>query len=506
MVATIPQIIGKINPKLYAVNGSDLLKTYGSIDKIPAEKVKPKDVEFIYSYPDGVESGRGQTAKQTIVYDSTTETLEPIYFWLLDLMNDFGLGTQKLVDNFTSAPGSGHFGELGTRASVMQQQASKLLGDINTVLRSTLNIIYDLKEFKIRLQSYKDLKSKNEQTRQAATLSLKQIWLDKVDMQKGNSGIKAMALGQAGFQTLLDAFLVAKDAEHVEKHIDLNDRVKRIVKSRIVEFHTWLENSEEELKKRYDLERNYLRSQVNSLRLYSRWAKPYLKAAADLEQKDQGRSPDLVNTFNTILLELTLFGKHTLNPASLAADGTVPPKFSRYEGRSYHSCVLVDFKFRGLPQRINQGQHGQFVHGGRTEITFRAYSLNDDELAMMEQELEKSDLGDVLSLIEGTTTDSLERLQEDIDEFLDDSPKEEEKEEEKKSSEVNPFMALIGKTGKSEKKKEKKKEGKKEITSIKGDSRDEKEYLRKIAGVNATDVMFNLYDIYKKGHRMPSFA
>ena len=41
--------------------------------------------------------------------------------------------------------------------------------------------------------------------------------MDKVDIAKGNSSIKAMALGQAGFQTLMDAFLFVKDEKDVDK-------------------------------------------------------------------------------------------------------------------------------------------------------------------------------------------------------------------------------------------------------------------------------------------------
>ena len=450
-----------------------------------------------------VSSAKGFNSDYMIAYDSATETLEPLYFWLLDLMNDFGLAPEKLIDNFSSSPGSGHFGELGTRATAMQNQAQNMLGQINTVLRSTLNIIYDLKEFKIRLQSYEDIKSDDEGLREAAKLSLKQIWLDKVDMQKGNSGIKAMALGQAGFQTLLDAFLVTKDEKHADT-LDLNERVKRIVKSRIVEFNVWLTQSEEELRKRYELEKTYLRSQVNSLKLYSRWAKPYLKAATELEQKDQGRAADLVKTFNTIILELTLFGKHTLNPMDLAKDGTLPQPFEKYKGtRKYHSCVLIDFKFRGIPQRVSQGQAGHYAFGGRTEIRFRAYSLNDDELEMLYKELDKSDLGDILGLIEGTTTESLDQLEKDINEFLEEKTVEEVKAEKKKSESINPFLALIGKY---EKPKEPKKSEEKKEKKPKKENWQESEYLRPLAGLNATSTVFSLYDIYKKGHRMPSFA
>src|SRR3989344_9279120 len=262
-MASIRQIFGKINPHLYAEKGDELLAKYGSIDKIPSEevdKITPKSL-----------------GEHKIVYDSSSETLEPLYFWVLDVLENRGLSPEKIIDNFSSSPGSGHFAELGQRASIMQQQGAKILGDVNTVLRSVLNIIYDLKEFRIRLEHYEALKDKDRDKVQSAILSLKQVWIDKVDIVKGNSSVKAMAF-QGGFQTLLHAFLAAKDEKDVDA-MDLNDVVKRILKPRIQEFNFWLEQSERELRKRYELEKTYLRSQVNSLKLYARWAKPYLKAA-----------------------------------------------------------------------------------------------------------------------------------------------------------------------------------------------------------------------------------
>src|SRR3989338_7084251 len=186
-------------------------------------------------------------SEHVLGYDSISETLEPIYFFILDLMGNYGLSVEKFVDNFTSAPGSGHFSELGQRATIMQEQGSKTLATINTILRSVLNLIYDLKDFKMRLKHYDGLNSKDTLIQEASTLGLKQIWMDKVDIAKGNSSIKAMGLGQAGFVTLIDAFLVAKSEKDIDK-IDLNDRVKRILKPRIQEFNIWIKESERELR------------------------------------------------------------------------------------------------------------------------------------------------------------------------------------------------------------------------------------------------------------------
>ena len=482
-MATIQQIIGKINPLLYAENGKELLRKYRNIDNIPAEEVKPKNF-----------------GEHSLGYSSTSETLEPVYFFVLDLMNDFGFKIEKLVDNFSSTPGSGHFAELGQRATMMQQQGTKILGDVNTVLRSVLNLIYDLKEFRIRLQTYSDLNSKDKN--EAALLSLKQIWMDKVDINKGNSSIKAMTF-QGGFQTLIDAFLVAKDEKDIEK-IDLNERVKRILLPRILEFNSWVKQSGKELSKRYELEKNYLRSQVNSLKLYSRWVKPYLKYAHELEAKEMKREPALVKTFNTILLELTLLGKSKIDVKKAALEGLLPEDFQKLkQKRDYFSCVLVEFKFRGIPQKISQQSH--YVFGGKAEIKFRAYALNSDELEKIDQEIEQSDIEDVLGLIEGATTGSLEELQKDINFFLEENNETKANANQKAGS--NPFLALVGyynESPESPKENEVKKTNIKKI--IKQENWIEKTHIRKLAEEKAKESAFNLFDVYKKAHGMPSYT
>ncbi len=491
MMASIAQILGKINPKKYAENGGELLKKYKHPSNIPAEEIKEQPL-----------------AKHGLVYDSSSETLEPVYFFILDLMNDFGLGAEKIIDNFTSSPGSGHFAELGQRATVMQQQGTKILGDVNTVLRSVLNIVYDLKEFRIRLSNYDDLK--NEKRKEPAVLALKQIWMDKVDINKGNSSIKAMAIGQAGFQTLIDAFLFSKNVEDADK-LDLNDRVKRILRPRVLEFNDWLEHSEKELRKRYELEKAYLASQVNSMKLYARWAKPYLRAAQQLEMKSIGgeREPALVKAFNTILLELVLLGKQKIKPQEEALSGVLPREFERMKTkRDYYFCTLVEFKFRGIPQRVSQQAH--YAFGGRAEITFKAYALNSEELKKFEEELEASDMEDVLKLIEGATGESLEKIQDEINFFLE----EKNEKPEKRKDASNPFAALFGaydkpsaETGSVGVGKEL--GGKKE--KIKNwwpekESFAEEEHLRPLAEQKAKETTFKIFDIYKKAHGMASYA
>ena len=279
--------------------------------------------------------------------------------------------------------------------------------------------------------------------------------------------------------------------------------VKRILKPRIQEFNIWVEQSERELRKRFEMEKAYLRSQVSSLKLYSRWAKPYLKAAQQLEMKDSSKDPALVKAFNTIILELTLFGRTTIGKEKikeLAISGELPLDFSNENflksiRRDYHPCVIVDFNFRGIPQKVSQQSH--YAFGGRAEIKFSAYALNSDEIKKVNQELEKSDLEDVLGLIEGTTK-GLEQLKDEINQFLE----EDVKEKPKPKDESNPFLALIGVYEKKEKPKTEIKKDEK----IKPESFIESEHIRPTTAKKAKDTAFELFDIYKKAHSMESYT
>jgi len=446
------------------------------------------------------------SAEHKLVYNSLAETLEPIYFWILDYMNGiFGGNVIKIVDNFAASPGSGHFGELGMKKSEMQKQAMNTMQMVNTILRSVMNILYDLKEFQIRLSHYDNEKSKDKEKRQTGLLALKQIWMDKVDLQRGAGSINAMASGNLQFVTLRDAFMIANSIKQVDE-LDLNDLVKRVLKPRVQEFLEWKKRSEEQLRKQFEIEKAYLKSQVDSLKLYARWAKPYLKAAQQLESSSElGKKPELVDIFNIVLFQLTLMGKKTLNVEQEIIDKHLPRDFKKIKGlRKYYSVVVVDFNFRGVPSKM--GQHTAF--GGRADVSFKAYALNEDELALLNDKLFESDLEDSLKLVQGITDDSLQQLKLDIDEFIGDT-KEKEKERLSKEDE-NPFTALFSFTKKPKKdlskEKSKEEENLKKLKQkgVRPDKYPER-YIRNLTEAGAIDSCFAVFDIYKKAHNMASF-
>jgi hypothetical protein len=550
MAVGIHKLIAAISPDIYAQNPDELKKIVKEgiekYNKAIAElKAKKIDKNDYYLYTEGLDdfyikaAGKakvkefeitnnpidfekmmyknaanplsGNTAKllkypietHKLTYDNFNEGLETPYFYLINLMRNLGFAKQeKVIDNFISSPGSGHFSEMGMKASRMQEEAMKMLGSANQVIKSILNLIYDLKEFKIRLGLYKMLESAKKEEKEAAIFSLKQIWLDTVDAKRGNSSIKAMALTQAGFVTLIDAFMAAENEklEYEGSEIDLNDRVKRILKQRVLEFNLWLKESERELKKRYELEKIYLRSQYNTVQLYARWIKPYLLAAKKLEQNASER-PSLVNMFNTTLFELVVFGENNpYNPEEDIVKGDLPRLFKReaYSNkRKYSSILVTEFTFTSYPERVNQN----YGFRGKNEVTFSAYSLNEEEIKILKEQIKKDDFGDVVSWIENSTGQSLGALRADVNALLSDEEEKKEEKKESKEEDLNPFTSLFS-FFKSE---EKKKEESSQLKPIAPDSYYDKIYRAQTIH-EAKQRCAKIYELYKKKLLLPTFS
>ncbi len=501
MAVGIHNLIAAINPDLYCDpevkdEVKKLVKEKGYLEA--AKKAKLKNSEYMdlakLSYlnnPFKLSGLKNPIEKHSLVYDNFSQALEPIYFWILDYINKEYKNSEKLVDNFVTSAGSAMFSEMGSRNTRMQEEAMKMMGTVGTIIKSILNIIYDLKEFKIRLSLYSDLKSSDKARKNASFLSLKQIWLDQVDFPKRqNTSLKGLA-SQFDYVTIIDAFMAAESLDVLEK-LDLNERVKRILQQRVGEFFKWLYESEQELRKRFEIEKIYLKNQVNSVRLYARWIKPYLKAAKDLEQRASSTSA-LVSAFNTTLLELTLMGKGKYKPEDDIDKGILPKSYKKISDKTYSPIIIVEFRYRSVPERANQGGYG---FRGRAELEFTSYALNDKEIEVLKKELEKDDVGDLMKMIEGSTTESLEQIQVDLDEFLDENK--DKKEEKKENSEdINPFSALF-----SGFKREKKKES---GDGLSKDSDPEK-VLRSQTIISARELCRRLYNAYKDANEMPSFS
>lgn len=431
-----------------------------------------------------------------LIYDSLSEGLEPIYFWVLDFMRDsapagLGLTVWKGAEESESSVSSGYFGEIGQRATLMQQKAMEYLGAINNVIKSILNLIYDLKEFEIRLNPYDELRDENldSESKKAALYALKGVWMDQVDIKKGRGSINMLAQ-ELQFVTLRDAFFYVNSVKEIND-LDLNSRVKNIIKRKLEEFSSWKKYSEAEIRKRYQIEKTYLKSQAGTLKLYASWAKPYLISAQKLKMKGttpQGlMNPNIINAFSNMEIEIKLLGKKEIKP------GAIHQSFHGLTlDRKYYAVTEIIMKFRSVPSALS-GQGGRhYVHGGRTDLTFNAYAMDDLDL----EAVESQELLEDLELIDEYIGTSLTTLQEDIENYTKDEEPEPKKKTKKQSTLVNPFKGLF--------------DGFQEVYSPLKDTFVTKrkgpsiayEELESVTKKKAKSQTYTIYKTYKKTHGM----
>jgi hypothetical protein len=520
----IHTLIATISPETYCDEKDGLVekvrkatfeKGYGEASKI-AKPIKPKELP-LYSYDEAKKDAMGlwglksPIEQHSLTYDSPAEGLEPIYFWILDFLNGPYKNIEKLVDNFQSSPGSGHFSELQGKLTQMQQEVGRTMGNVNTVIKSILNLVYDLKEFKLKLAPYKEYKeAKDAQEKFNKLLALKQVWLDNVDIRKGRGSINALSSGELDFVTLRDAFMAAENIEQINK-LDLNERIKRILIQRAEEFFRWIGESQKSLEQRYRLEKNYLKSQHANLKLYMEWIRPYLVAAQKLQKNVEGWEKNidarLVTAFNSTIFELVLLATADYDLNDDVSSGLLPNNLKDIKTREYKKVLIVELDFRSIPQRVSQ--RGDWSFGGKTDIRFTSYALNNEELNILKKELDKDEINLVMGLIEGANEESMKEFEKDISELLSDGEEkkgrnEEMKKEEYKSEDTNPFSALFKPLFDSFKPKNK--EAPKTKDPSKGilpDNEYEK-IARSQAAIGARESCFTVFDVYKKSHGMPS--
>ena len=247
------------------------------------------------------------------------------------------------------------------------------------------------------------------------------------------------------------------------------------------------------------IKKNYLKTQVDALKLYTQWAKPYLRAAQKLGMKEFKTkaglpSPELVAAFNNMVMNLKLLGKKEIKPEG------VHPAYKKVSlENKYFSCLEIEFQYRTLPKIMGQGQ---YVQTGLIDVFFRSYVFTDEDLKDIETYEALQDLDLVNNLTEG----SLKRLHDDIDYYL--SEKKEEKKIEKKSfswplgnmfkgfqSHVNEPMKEAGK-GFFETIRPP--NFKTNISFLEGQ-------VRKAAQEKSLGNALVIYDVFKKAHRMATW-
>jgi hypothetical protein len=436
-----------------------------------------------------------------IIYDAFGKTLEPVYFWLLDFLDKIGFKTEKVSESMSPSVTSYFFGDMGARRTQVEKRVGEILATVNTVVKSIVNLLYDLKQFDERLAIYKDFKD----VKKGAKEELKRVWLDEVDIKKGTGSIHNLTTNQKyEFVTLRDAFFSVDSQDDIDK-IDLNQRVKNILRARVKEYEKWLKESERELKQRRKIELTYLKSQVSSLKMYTEWAKPYLKAIKRLGFKDlETNMPQLVTAFNQTWIEITLRG---FKEIYVEKELPIRLKPSKPKGPKAYAAIEIEFRYRTAPIAV-EGSGGRSGYGqtGNVDMRFRSYAFSEKEW----EKLKEKEIEDDLELVDALTNDSLMAIKEDLDKYLEELESGKINEDDEKSKEPRTFIGEIiqsfrtnyggGGGGKKEKKSGR------SFSMWGGFKEKQAKELAKLFMHNPDNVdesrSFLVYNIYKKAHRM----
>ncbi|PIX43558.1 hypothetical protein COZ55_01120, partial [archaeon CG_4_8_14_3_um_filter_38_5] len=258
-------------------------------------KARAKDPELF---------GADWPAQYKIIVNTPFQSIGKYYNMILKELREFGFKNLTKVNQALSAsPTSAFYADVAQRKAYAKEQFDKGQGLINGIIQQVMKLIYSLKEFDLILDIFKRLESSDDSEKLAAELNLRRIWLDEVDVKKGRGSIHTISTAQGmEFVSLRDSFLVIKDLRSIDE-LTVNDRVKRILKDRFSEYSDWKKAYKKDIEGRKKIQKEYLRNQVESLKMQLEWVKPYYTLMQQLEIDTGVANPDLLAGVDTNIIK-----------------------------------------------------------------------------------------------------------------------------------------------------------------------------------------------------------
>jgi hypothetical protein len=206
---------------------------------------------------------------------------QPEYFSVMQMFATIGYRPIRIAESVDPSALSSLMNMVLEKKKNLEDRVMQLLGSINTVLKSLIAMIYELKELDRNIYFYDELKDTNKEKAEAAELALKRVFLDTVDSRKGGASLSALSRsptqgqGGPGFIDIMSVFYQVKSLKEVSQ-IDRNEQYKNILKNRYIEYEKWKEINGNDLKSRKSILLQYLKSQMGSFNLYVDWCSTYL--------------------------------------------------------------------------------------------------------------------------------------------------------------------------------------------------------------------------------------
>jgi len=364
-----------------------------------AEPVEPNTMalaRLVDENPFKLPGQRSPVEQHILVLDHTDEPLEPIYFNLLDdLQSREGWRVTKLMDTVEGTHGAGFSSDLTRRVQQQQHNAAELMVRMQNQIRALLAQWQKWREQKDTLKTYAAANGPDGPDRDTALWALQTRWRRSANPELQTDALKSAAA-----------------------------------------FEHWRQQSERELRGQLAVDQQLLKNQLQFLKLQAGWLKPYLQPHQTKQTKGD---PDLVSAFNTAVFEVVLLVEPRSDLEHSVRQGDLPKMLLGRRHRRARPVLMVELRFRAIPERT---KGGSYAYRGSAELTFTSYALNAEELAVFVRELQRSEWGEVLGLLEQDTATNFDSLLSDLDELLAEAPAK-STQQKSTSTDTNPFSALF---------------------------------------------------------------
>ncbi|MEM4327715.1 MAG: hypothetical protein QXV29_02075 [Candidatus Woesearchaeota archaeon] len=436
-------------------------------------------------------------SKYRLVYESQHQSIENMYFWLLDnLRNDLAFPViEKITDVFAASEHSAFFGAAAQKLGLQQDKVAQFLKIIHDIFKGVILLVRDIRIIDEKLGYYEKSFEKGDEA-EAAEIALKGQYVDLVEGgAKSPTSVLGLAL-EAQFTTLPDLFFKLriepgeKDETFFKRIAQLpySETLKSMLKRKLESYYRWKKATYGELKTRRNFTLHYLRQQYDTIMLYMHWIKPYLRTIQRLSLDVSKMSePELIAAFEGSLVEIEILARRL--PAG---------------NRKVNSCCLIHLDYRTRPSMsfYVEPYHKGPIHVGEVVITWRSYAWTPEQIDEYKKMRASEEL-DLLANADASLMEAIRSIGEDLQKYLEEAwglkKKEEAKKEVRPASPgiLEPFVALAqGFASFFPKAKPGKKE---EITS------EELKKEQKEAENDARKRLWLNYKLFKKAHGMISW-
>jgi hypothetical protein len=279
--------------------------------------------------------------KHTLVQDAPGESVEQVYFRLLDLLQKDQWEVIKLVDEVQASAASRLAPHLAEQAIRRQDHARRLLRDAHQAVERITQLQFELQQCRQRLAAIA-----SPVAPQSPQVPANPVSTPAASTPAGSPG--------KGFQIDRPERLDSELGGDLDEPA-LRDRLTRLTA---------------------DLQR-----EENKLKLYAQWIAPLLPSS-DGPTAQETTSPDSVAGFDTALIKVVLLAQGTAAIQEQFDSGRLPRFLRTDTGPWLVPLVVAEFIGRTLPdQHSSRG----FTHRGRVEITLTSYALTVPQIGQLQR-------------------------------------------------------------------------------------------------------------------------